>query len=99
MPQDILNIDSVYSTYLNDGYVNITGCQYSTFTNWGYGSRMYDDSCQHGTTQSLLNGIKIMSHIYFLIFMIFNEWKNKNFKADLYYELDRNFTLSLFRVL
>ena len=58
---------------------------------------MNDNSCKSGTTQAILNGIKIVSHVYFLIFMIFNEWNNKNLITELYHELDRNFTLSVFR--
>ncbi len=57
----------------------------------------FNNNCQYGTDAVFLNVSKIFVHVYFLIFMIANEYSNKNLRAEVAEEVDHNaaFTLVL----
>jgi hypothetical protein len=57
----------------------------------------YNNLCQEGLAQDYANVSKIIMHVYFLIFMVANEYSNKHLWEELKHETDKNpiFTMVL----
>jgi hypothetical protein len=64
--------------------------------NVDYDDNQFDNNCKYSTIDTVINASKIFVHVYFLVFMIANEYTNKNLWKEIVDEVDKSPVLTLF---